>query len=119
MRALSVFFILMLLSMSFTVFTDAVWHGPYYAYADVSVHGNWLIARTKARGTGVVRNGSYMCSIGMAVTPVSGNNINGAFSDGVSHMRLRNNQMMCADSSSWGSDNNGNHWSATDRSCAT
>ncbi|MDE0011765.1 MAG: hypothetical protein OXU36_11495 [Candidatus Poribacteria bacterium] len=114
MKFLRVFFVLMFLLMSFTVFTDAVWHGPYYASADVSIHGNWIIGDAQARGTGVVRNGSYMCSIGMAVPSVSGNNINGSFSDGVGHMRLRTGQMMFADSSSWGSDNNGNHWHAND-----
>ena len=119
MKILSVFFVLMFLLMSFTAFTDAVWDGPYYAYANVDVQGNWLLADTKARGTALVRNGSYMCSIGMEVVPVSDSNIDGAFSDGVSHMRLRNAQKMCADSDSWGSDNRDKHWSATDNSCAT
>lgn len=119
MKYLTAFFVVMFLLMSFTVFTNAVWDGPYYAYANIDVEGNWLIAKTKARGTALVRDGSYMCSIGMEVDPVSDNEINGAFSDGVSHMRLRNNKKMCADSSSWGSDNKDKHWSATDTSCAT
>lgn len=105
MKVLSALFVLILLCMSATLITDAVWDGPYYAYADVYTTGNTIIGNTKARGTSVVRNASYMCSIGMEVTPVSGSNINGSFSDGVSHSRSRG-ATMYADSSSWGSDNN-------------
>lgn len=113
MKFLSVFLVLTFLWMSATLVTDAVWDGPYYAYADVYTTGNTIIGNTKARGTGSGRNASYMCSIGMEVTPVSGSNINGSFSDGVNHSRSRG-AIMYADSSSWGSDNNNGTWHASD-----
>ncbi len=113
MKFLGFLFALILLWMSATPITDAVWDGPYYAYADVYTTGNTIIGNTKARGTGVVQDGSYMCSIGMEVTPVSENNITGSFSDGVSHSRSKG-ATMYADSSSWGSDNNNGTWSASD-----
>lgn len=117
MKVLCVFFVLMLLSMSFTVFTDTVFSdqdGPYTASATVSIEDNWIIGGAGASGSDDVRNGSYMCSIGMEVSPVSDNDINGDFSDSVSHMRLRTDKTMYANSDSWGSDINGNNWHASD-----
>ena len=115
MKVLCVFLVLMLLSMSFIIFTDTVFSGqdgPYAAAANVSIEDNWIIGGAGAAGSSDVRNGSYMCSIGMEVSPASDNNINGDFADSVSHMRFRGAKMF-ANSDSWGSDINGNHWHAT------
>ena len=66
----------------------------------------------RARGTGAVRNGSYMCSMRFLVTPDSGSNIRGRFSGGVSYSGSSQGSIY-ADSSSWGSDRHGNYWDAT------
>ena len=121
MKILCIFLVLTLLLMSFIVFTDTVFSdkdGPYTATADVGVANDWIIGNAGAEGSSDVRNGSYMCSIAMEVSPVSSNNINGNFSDSVSHMRSRGAEMF-ANSDSWGSDINGKHWHATESASGT
>ena len=89
------------------------WDGPYYAACVAEQVGNTLTGWAKARGTGAVRNGSYMCSMGQDVTPVSDSNIRGIFSDDVSHSKSIEGGTLYADSTSWGSDKHSNTWCAS------
>ena len=88
------------------------WHGPYYATCFAQIVGNSMNGFARARGTGAVRNGSYMCSMRFLVTPDSDSNIRGSFSGGVSYSGSSQGSIY-ADSSSWGSDRHGNYWDAT------
>ena len=120
MKFLSVFLILTVFCLGAVFFLQAdaektpkvKWHGPYYASCFAEIVGSSMTGFAKARGTGAVRNGSFMCSMGFLVTPDSGSNIRGIFSGGVSYSGSSQGSIN-ADSSSWGSDRHRNYWSAT------
>lgn len=120
MRFLIGFLILMFLCVGLVYYSNAQgkmpkmkWDGPYYAACVAKRAKNSLTGWAKARSTPAGRNGSYMCSMGMDVMPVSGSNIDGDFSDGVSHAKPIHAGPLYADSSSWGSDKNNGTWAAT------
>ena len=118
MKFLRVFLVLMIFFIGAIFFAHAQkkpklkWDGPYYAACVAKQVGNTLTGWAKARGTGAVRNGSYMCSMGGDVTPVSDSNIRGIFSDSVKHSKSIEGGTLYADSTSWGSDKHNNTWYA-------
>ncbi len=120
MRVLSVFLILMVFFVGTVLFVQAAkkqpknkWDGPYNASCVAERIGNTLSGWAKARGTGAVRNGYYMCSMGMDVTPDSDSNLRGTFFGSVKHSKSIGGGTLYADSSSWGSDRHANTWAAT------
>lgn len=118
MKNLSVFSILIVFFVGAVLFVQASkqpknkWDGPYNASCVAERNGASISGWAKARGTGAVRNGSFMCSMGMRVTPDSSSGLDGTFSGGVRYSGSAHGTLY-ADSSSWGSDRHANTWSAT------
>ena len=122
MQKVSLFSIVIVFFLSVVFFVwakdpDNKWDGPYNASALADREGIGVSGWSKARGTGAVRNGSYMCSMSLAVvggvgTPDSDSDIRGAF-DGDSDWTGNSVYNLYANSDAWGSNKHGELYDAT------
>ena len=121
MRTVIVFAVLLVLCLGVVLCVHAskkpktVWDGPYNASCVAEIHGASMSGWARVRGTGAVRNGSYMCSMGTLNTPNtpdSGANINGSFT-GYADYFGSNQGSIYADASAWGSNRHGEWYSVS------
>ena len=118
MRNIIVFAVLLVLGLGIVLYAHAqkqpqnIWSGPYNASCVAEIHGVSMSGWALVYGTGAVRNGSYMCSMGALTTPDSGSGKNGVFTGYVNHVGS-NQGSIYANASAWGSDIQGDWYSAS------
>ncbi len=121
-KVVSIFLILIVFFLSAVFFVHGSkqpknkWDGPYNASCVAERNGIHVNGWAKARGTGAVRNGYFMCSMGLSgtggVDVDSRSLFDGGF-EGRARYSGNTSRTLYADSSAWGSDKHAHTWAAT------